>query len=85
MFYSYFGFDSALKTIDAHMFFWSVFLMKTHKKKLLTINNAILAGFLKLKQKKNVKKIFLMVFISKLKNVLFWGVNQFIQIFFLQF
>ena len=30
-FSSCFGFDSALKTIDAHMFFWPVFL-KTHKK-----------------------------------------------------
>ena len=28
---SFFGFDSALKTIDAQMFFWSVFL-KTQKK-----------------------------------------------------
>ena len=30
-FSSCFGFDSALKTIDTQMFFWSVFL-KTHKK-----------------------------------------------------
>ena len=43
-FSSCFGFDSALKTIDAHMFFWPVFL-KTHKKKLLTVKNAILAIF----------------------------------------
>ena len=35
-----FGFDSALKTIDAQIFFWLVFL-KTHQKKLLTIKNAI--------------------------------------------
>ena len=39
-----FSFDSAFKTIDAQMFFWSVFL-KTHKKKLLNIKNAILAIF----------------------------------------
>ena len=31
-------FDSALKTINAQMFFWSVFL-KTHQKKLLTVKN----------------------------------------------
>ena len=41
---SCFGFDSALKTIDAHVFFWSVYL-KTHLKKLLTVKNAILAIF----------------------------------------
>ena len=34
MFSSCFGFDSALKTIDAQMFFWLVFL-KTHKKKVI--------------------------------------------------
>ena len=42
-FSSCFGFDSALKTIKAQMFFWSVFL-KTQKK-LLTVKNAILAVF----------------------------------------
>ena len=48
MFSLSFGFDSALKTIDAQIFFWSVFL-KTHKKKILTVKNAISAvnnGFL---------------------------------------
>ena len=40
-FSSGFIFDSALKTMDAQMFFWSVFL----KKFLLTIKNAILAFF----------------------------------------
>ena len=39
-----FGYDSALKTIDAQMFFWSVFL-KTHFKELLTVKNAILIVF----------------------------------------
>ena len=34
-FSSSFGFDSALKTIDAQMSFWSVFL-KTHKKKAIS-------------------------------------------------
>ena len=41
---SCFDSDSALKTIDAQMFFWSVYL-KTHKKKLLTVKNAIFAIF----------------------------------------
>ena len=44
-----FSFDSALKTINAQMFFWSVFFK---------------------------------VFISKLKNALFWEVNTFCAIFF---
>ena len=39
-----FGFDSALKTIDAQMSFWSVFLKRT-KKKLLAVKNAILTIF----------------------------------------
>ena len=39
-----FGFDSALKTIDAQVFFWLVFL-KTDKKKLLNVKNAFLAIF----------------------------------------
>ena len=39
-----FGFDSALKTIDAQMSFWSVFL-KTHLKKLFAFKNDILAVF----------------------------------------
>ena len=34
----------ALQTIDAQMFFWSVFL-KTHIKKVFTVKNAILAVF----------------------------------------
>ena len=72
---------SALKTIDAQMFFWSVFL-KTHKKKvidrqkhhfgcfwlLITVFlciskilikiTCVCLLFLKLKQKKNMKKYF---------------------------
>ena len=43
MFYSYFSFVLALKTIDAKFLFWSVFL-KTQKK-LLAVKNAILAVF----------------------------------------
>ena len=43
-FFPCFGFESALNTIDAQMLFWLVFL-KTHKKKLLTAKNAILAVF----------------------------------------
>ena len=41
---SCFGLDSTLKTLDAQMFIWSVFL-KMHKKNLLTLKNAILAVF----------------------------------------
>ena len=44
IFSSCFGFDSGLKTIDAQMTFWSVFL-KTHYKKLLAVKNAILTVF----------------------------------------
>ena len=38
MFSLCFGFDSALKTVDAQLFFWSVFF-KMHKK-LLAVKNA---------------------------------------------
>ena len=78
---SCFAFDSALKTIEAEMFFRSVFL-KMHKKSywlsktpfwlFLAVNNIFLCAFktlikitfvcllfLKLKQKKNMKKILL--------------------------
>ena len=116
---SCFGLDSALKTIDAQMFFWSVFF-KTHKKvigrqtrhlgcfwwlitfffcvfskilKMLLFKSQIsnlyfcvcFLLFLKLKQKKNMKKYFFMVFISKLKNALFWGSTNFFQFFFFSF
>ena len=43
-FSSCFGFDSALKTIDAQMSFWSVFLEK-HSKKAISRQKAILAVF----------------------------------------
>ena len=43
-FSSYFGSDSALKTLDTQKFFGFVFLI-THKKKLLTVKHAILAVF----------------------------------------
>ena len=43
-FFSCLGFDLALKTIDAQMLFWSVFL-KMHTKKLLTVKNTIWAVF----------------------------------------
>ena len=56
VFSSCFGFDSALKTIDAQMFFWIVFL-KTHKKSyrqsktplwtFLAVNNGFLWVFQK--------------------------------------
>ena len=38
------GFDSALKTIDAQIFIWAVFL-KMHNKKLFIVKNVILATF----------------------------------------
>ena len=41
--------------------------------------------FLKLKQKKNMKKYFLKVFASKLINVLFWGSTNFCRNFFFCF
>ena len=54
-FYSSFGFDSALKTIDAQMFLWSVFL-KMHNKSywlsktpfwpFLAVNNVFLCVFI---------------------------------------
>ena len=95
-FFFVYGFDSALKTTDAQMFFWPVFL-KTHKTKvidrqkrhfccfwrLITVFCAFskrliritFVGllFLKLKQKKIWINNFFTVFISKLKNALFWG------------
>ena len=73
------------------MLFWLVFL-KMHKKKLLTVKNAILAlfslfskilikiTFLKLKQKKNMKKHFSYGFYFKLKNALLGG-QQFFSSF----
>ena len=100
-----FGFDSALKTIDTQMFFWSVFL-KTRQKvidhqkrhfgpfwqlimffcvfsKILFKITSVRLLFLKLKQKKNVKKNFLYSFYFKTQKCSFWGSPNFFQIFFL--
>ena len=41
--------------------------------------------FLKLKQKENMKKYCFKVFVPKLKNLLFWGSNNFFSAFFSAF
>ena len=68
MFSSCFGFDSALKTKDALMFFWSVFL-KTYKKSyrpsktpfwpFFAVNNNFLCFFKKTDQITFVRLLFL--------------------------
>ena len=45
--------------------------------KILTQTTFVCLLFLKQKQKKNMKKYFVKDFVSKLKNMLFWGSNQF--------
>ena len=97
---SCFGFDSALKTIDAQMFFWLIFL-KMHKKnywqsktpfwlflavfsQILTKLTFVRLLFLKLKQKKNRKKKIFKGFFQTQKCN-FSGLNQFLFFIFFCF
>ena len=84
---SCFGFYSALKSIDTQMFFWLVFL-KTHKK-VIDCQKRHFGRFWRLitffcefskiliKRTKIWRQNLFTVFISKLKNALFWGSTNF--------
>ena len=79
IFSSCFGFDSALKTIDAHVFSWSVIFENDKKKffceflKILTYIEFVHLLFLKLKQKKNMKIHFVVGFYFKTQKLpIFW-------------
>ena len=65
--------------------FWRLITFFCAFSKILIKITFVRLLFLKLKQKKNMKKYFFMVFISKLKNALFWGSTNFFQFFFFSF
>ena len=61
--------------------FWLLLTFLSTLKKLLTKTTFVRLLFLKLKQKKNMKKYFLKVFVTKLINALFWSQLFFRNIF----
>ena len=53
--------------------FWQLLTPFSTLKKILTKTTFVFLLFLNLKQKKNIKKYFFKVFVSKVINALFWG------------